>query len=426
MANKKKKLPIGIQSFSRMIEADYIYVDKTEYIYSLIETGECYFLSRPRRFGKSLLISTFKELFSGNKKLFESLFIAKTDYEWEEHPVVVLSFSKIDSKDASSLERDIEWNLYKIANHYGVDISDAPSIKSKFDALITRLAVKNKVVVLIDEYDYPLINNIDNIERAEECRKVLHDFFTVLKDVGDYLRFTFVTGVTKFSKTSIFSGLNNLDDLTLTPRASLLLGYTHEELSTNFKPYLDAIAKKNNSSTEEVLSTMKSWYNGYLFSEESFFEDLSEPLVYNPFSVLFYFQNKKLVNYWAGTGTPSFLAHLIKTQDYPITQIEGAEVNIDETNAIEIDTIKLLPLLWQTGYLTIDSYNEVTQNYKLRYPNLEVKTSFLNHFMAYLTKQEIAGIKKYTTRLSNAIVNNDMEEFFKVLSIFFANIPYTI
>ncbi len=423
---KRKALPVGIASFSRIIEADYIYVDKTKYIYNLIRQGERYFLFRPRRFGKSLLISTLQELFSGNRKLFESLYIGKTDYTWEKHPVIVLRFSGIKARDASTLEKKIEYMLNKIAKQYGVDISDAPCINTKFDALITRLAEVNRVVVLIDEYDTPLIKNINNLERVDECREVLHDFFAVLKDVGDYLRFIFVTGVTKFSKTSVFSGLNNLDDLTFTSRASLLLGYTHDELISHFHPYIEDIARKNNSSTHEVLCTMKNWYNGYVFSEESFYENLGEQLVYNPFSVLLFLENKKLENYWASTGTPAFLVDILKTQNFAIPQMEGGEVNIDDTKAFELDTIKLLPILWQSGYLTIDSYDPVTQNYRLRFPNREVKTTFLNYLMGYLTKKDIAGIKKYTLQLSAAIESNNLEDFFTSLSIFFANIPYTI
>ena len=210
------------------------------------------------------------------------------------------------------------------------------------------------------------------------------------------------------------------------PQASLLLGYTHDELTTYFKPYIEELAKKHDSSDEEILSSLKAWYNGYLFSEESFYNTPLAPLVYNPFSLLLYFKHKKLINYWAGTGTPRFLVHLIKTQDYELTQIEGSEVNIDETNAFEIDHIKLLPLLWQTGYLTIDTYNPVTQNYKLRFPNLEVKTSFLGYFMSYLTNKGVAGIKKYTTQLNEAIQSHNLDSFFKIFSVFLANIPYTI
>ena len=424
---KRKKLPIGLQSFKKMIEDSYIYVDKTEYIYDLIQTGKYYFLLRPRRFGKSLLLSTFKELFSGNQELFEGLYIAGTDYNWKKHPVVMLSFSEMLSKDAQSLEKDIEWSLLEHAKHYDIDISDAPTIKSKLIALVRRLATtKDKVVVLVDEYDYHLINNINDPIGAEACRKVLHDFFSVFKDLGEHLRFIFVTGVTKFSKTTIFSGLNNLDDLTLMPQASLLLGYTHDELKTYFMPYLEELAKKTDTSVDTVLKELKRWYNGYVFSEESFYDTPAAPLVYNPFSVLLYFKHKKLVNYWAGTGTPGFLVHLIKTQGYTITQIEGSEVNIDETKAFDIDTIRLLPLLWQTGYLTIESYNPTTQNYTLRYPNLEVKTSFLGYFMSYLTDKGIADVKNYTTKLNQALLENNLETFFEILTVFFANIPYTM
>ncbi len=425
MPTSRKKLPIGIQSFKKMIEGNYTYVDKTRQIFDLISTGECYFLSRPRRFGKSLLLSTMKEIFKGNRALFRGLYIDNVDYDWQEHPVIHLSFTSVNSTSAQKLEKDIEYKLLQLAEEYGLDIREAPSLQTKFTTLIQKLGEKNRVVLLIDEYDYPLINNIDNLSLAESCRKTLHDFFVVLKDLDEYLRFIFITGVTKFSKTSIFSGLNNLDDLTLMSKASIILGYTHEELITNFLPYIEATATKQKSSKELVLSTMKDWYNGYQFSEASS-ADGESLKVYNPFSVLSFLSHQILLNYWAGTGTPLFLSHVIKTQDYPVTEIEGSEVNIDETKAFEIDQIKLLPLLWQTGYLTIDSFNPATLNYKLRYPNQEVKITFLTFFMGFLTTKELAVIKNYLVLLEAAMKEHDLNSFFKTLSVFFANVPYTM
>ncbi len=423
---KQKKLPIGIQSFSRMIEGDFLYIDKTKYILDLIESGDCYFLSRPRRFGKSLLLSTLHEIFSGNRELFKSLYIDQTDYDWVEHPVIHVSFSSMNSTSAENLRKDLEWNLLELAKKHGIDVSNAPSLQTKLTTLIKQLSAKNRVVILIDEYDYPLINNINNLELVESCRKVLHDFFVVLKDLGDYLTFIFITGVTKFSKTSIFSGLNNLNDLTLSKKAGVLLGYTQEELKTHFHTYIDTIAKKQLVPEEHILEDMRSWYNGYQFVEEDTPKEKETLKVYNPFSVLFFLSNKKLLNYWADTGTPSFLVQLIQTQQYPISEIEGSEVNIEETKSYDIDKIKLIPLLWQTGYLTIDTYNPETQNYKLKYPNEEVKVSFFNYFMSSLTNTDIALLKNNVVQLTHALKNNDLTLFFKALGIFFAEIPYTM
>lgn len=380
---KPKNLPIGVQAFSSMIEGNYIYVDKTKYILNLIMTGECYFLSRPRRFGKSLLISTLYEIFSGNRGLFKSFYIDTTDYSWPEHPIIHFSFSSMNVENSESLKKDIEWNLFNHAAKYNLSIEDAPSLQTKFSALVERLAQRGKVVILVDEYDFPLINNINKPGMAEECRKVLHDFFVVLKDLGKYLRFIFITGVSRFSKTSIFSGLNNLNDISLSEKGAELLGYTEEEIKNRFDDYLNLFAKRQKTSKKEILNTIQKWYNGYQFVED----ENSPKKVYNPFSVLLALENKKFMNYWAETGTPTFIAHLIKNQNFPISEIDGSEVNYLETRSYEIDKIKLIPLLWQTGYLTIKSYDQETQNYKLTFPNKEVSDSFFTFILSDLKKK---------------------------------------
>ncbi len=371
-----KKLSIGVQSFSKLIEEDFIYVDKTEYIYKLITKGSYYFLSRPRRFGKSLLISTLKEIFAGNRKLFESTFIAQTNYQWEEHPIIHLSFSLVSSKTAQDLERDILRSLERIGQRYGIDIRDEISIPMKMVSLVERLAFTHKVVILIDEYDYPLLNNIDNLELANACRDVLRNFFATLKDLDDYIEFIFITGITPFSLTSIFSGLNNVKDLTLDPNAAKLLGYTSEEIVASFQPHLIKHSKKSGHSVEKLLEDIQHWYNGYLFSEENEGESSTSLKMYNPFSVLLYLADGKFLNYWFESGTPSFLVHLIKTQNYAIFDIEGSEVNVAETRSYDLEKIQFIPLLWQTGYLTIKNYNPDSKNYTLAFPNEEVRTSF--------------------------------------------------
>ncbi len=425
MANSKKKLPIGIQSFSQMIEGDFIYVDKTRYIFDIIESGNYYFLSRPRRFGKSLLLSTMKEIFSANRKLFEGLQISTTNYKWQKHPIIFFSFT-INVESAENLKKDLEWRLIDLGRQNGIDISDAPSLQTKLIALIQGLAVTHKVVILIDEYDYPLINNIHQLVLADDCRKVLHDFFIVLKELSEYIRFIFITGVTKFSKTSIFSGLNNLNDLSLSPRSATLLGYKHSELLHNFGDYIEEIALKNKTTSTSILETMRSWYNGYQFVEADTPEQAKELKVYNPFSVLLYLYNGKRSNYWADTGTPSFLTHLIRMQEYPISEIDCSEVNNEETKSYDLETIKLVPLLWQTGYLTIDSYDPRTQNYTLTYPNQEVKSSFFNYFLSQLVDTPIALLKNYITEFHKAINADDLHHFFRTFETFFAGIPYTM
>ena len=211
-----------------MIKEKFLYVDKTKYIYNILESGDYFFLARPPRFGKSLLLSTVHEIFAGRRELFDSLAIAQTDYSWKEHPVIHLNFSSLSTNSPQELKADLELKLLTVAEEYKISISDAPSLKTKFYASVSRLATHTRVVVLIDDYDYPIINNIDNLPLAEECSKVLHDFFPVIKDAADYVRFVLITGVSKFSPSSAFSGLNNLIDLSLTERAALLTGFTEQ------------------------------------------------------------------------------------------------------------------------------------------------------------------------------------------------------
>ncbi len=421
-----KPLPIGIQSFSRIKEGGYLYVDKTQQILNLLSMGDCFFLARPRRFGKSLLLSTLQEIFAGNRSLFDDLDIAKSSYEWTKHPVVHLSFTSMKSKHPDQLEKDIEWTLLSIAQEYGISISDAPSIKTKFIALVKRLAHTNRAVILIDEYDYPLINNLDNLPLAEECRNVLHDFFVVLKDLSDYVRFICITGVSKFSKTSIFSGLNNLNDLTLSPFTATLLGYTQKELLQNFSQYSAQFAKKHESSVEELLADLKDWYNGYQFTREELSVDGESLKVYNPYSVLLYFFNGELANYWAETGTPTFLTHLLKKERIPLSQVDGSEVNAEDTKSYDIDAIKPMALLWQTGYLTIQSFDQKTQNYKLTYPNKEVKDSFFNFLITNLTHTELSAVKRVIVALDESLEKGDIALFLKILESYMATIPYPV
>ena len=425
MARKKRNLPIGLQSFSTLIEDDFIYIDKTKYIYDLISTGRYYFLSRPRRFGKSLLVSTLEELFLGNRKLFKSLYIDSSDYDWQEYPVIVLNFSSMDSESPELLKQDIAWNLQTIGDQYGVDLSGAPSLKSKFKHLIFELSKKNRVSILVDEYDYPILRNIENLDVADKCRDVLRDFFATLKDttVDKKLKFIFITGISKFSKTSIFSGLNNLQDLTLDPRAAKLLGYTSDEIRSSYKDYLDEIAEKSQQTVDEIFEKIRFWYNGYQFADPVRSPDAK---VYNPFSVMLYFSREEFLDYWFDTGTPAFITHLIQKQDYVISKIEGSEVNVSETKSYDVKKIKILPLLWQAGYLTIESYDPKTKNYKLCFPNEEVKLSFYHHLLEDLTSKEIAYVSRSTSALSEHLKSNNLDGFFETLKVFFAQIPYTM
>jgi hypothetical protein len=415
-----KKLPVDVSTFSTMIKEDYVYIDKTEYIYHLISSGRMYFLSRPRRFGKSLLISTLAELFRGSKELFKNLWIyEKSDYDWQEYPVIHLDFSRLSLTTPQRLATSLSWTVGHIAQKYGIDVASAPFASEKLQVLVEELHDRNKVVILIDEYDYPIINSITNLELAKANREILREFFTTIKSLSEYLRAFFLTGVSKFSKTSVFSGLNNLNDITLDPIASVLLGYTKSEIETFFSEHIDLVAQKIGKSPQETFQEMTRWYNGYRFSKE-------EQLVYNPFSVLYLLHKKVFDNYWFTSGTPSFLMHLLKHQ-YP-EMIDVSEVGMPAENleSFEIENIPIIPVLYQTGYLTIKEYDLKKNLYKLDMPNREVRESFNKYLLATFAGADSSTVKSTIPRLTAALNLGDVPLFMALLQSLFAHIPYQL
>ncbi len=425
MSKDKRLLPIGQQSLPDMIKGDFIYIDKTLYIHELVKVKGYFFLSRPRRFGKTLLVSTMEEILLGNRDLFKNLSIFTTDYSWDNYPVVVISFATMAPRSATVLRQALDKTIQHIATRYGIEIDDEPTLGMRFKSLILTLAQVDKVVILIDEYDAAILKNIEDYETAEACREVLSEFFSALKDVevDKQLRFVFITGISKFSKTSIFSGMNNLQDLTLDPRAAKLLGYTTEEIRTNYKAYLEDLSSKSGERIDEIISKIQFWYNGYQFVDPQIVEDAK---VYNPYSVMLYLQNSIFDNYWFDTGTPTFLMRFLKQQNYPITSIEGAKINKSQTKSYDIKEVKLIPLLWQAGYLTIKSYNPKTKNFQLTFPNEEVKVSFFEHVIESITEVDPAVTASILDTLSQAILQGDLESFFETLHVFFAQIPYDL
>lgn len=412
-----KKLPVDVSSFKHMITEDYLYIDKTEYIYNLVTKGRFYFLSRPRRFGKSLLISTLKELFSNNRSLFTNLWIDKSDYAWQEFPVINLNFSFLSIENSHELKISLEWALDSIAIEFGIDVSKAPSPGLKLEMLVKALSQKNKVVILVDEYDYPLINAIENKKVAEANRKVLKNLFSAIKGLDEYLRAIFITGVSKFSKTSIFSGLNNLDDLSLDPLADCLLGYTPQELNHYFSTHIQELAKTENQPIATIQLEIQRWYNGYRFSKDP-------STVYNPFSVLYCLKKKNFENYWFESGTPSFLIELLKQNYSSLEFIEQIELSSDSLGTFDVGHLPIIPILFQTGYLTIHDYDKVTKKYKLGYPNYEVKESFKKYLLAAGTHSDIPTVESTVSQLSFALNTDNIELFCSLLKSLFAHIPY--
>jgi hypothetical protein len=415
-----KPLPIGIQSIEKLINGNFLYIDKTEYIYSLIESSGYYFLSRPRRFGKSLLISTLEAIFLGKKELFKGLWIEKeTEYDWQQHPVIRLDFTEIENNNPKVLKKSIIDNLIKIGKSYDIKIEQDKGIKYIFSDLIEKLASKNKVAVLIDEYDKPIIDNITNVKVAKENRDILKSFYGILKGSDEYLRFVILTGVTKFSRVSIFSDLNNLDDITISKEYSGILGCTENELLTYFSEYIKKLAKEQKQDEETIKKKIAYWYDGYRFSKK-------DMKVYNPFSLLLLFKHTDFINYWFETGTPTFLINLIKEKNYDLKNLEYERVNEFAFSSYEIEKLEVVPLLFQTGYLTITDYNENRRQYNLYYPNYEVKDSFLSYLVASYSNIETAKVDSYLWRCVDSLEENNLEEFFETLQIFFSNINYEL
>ena len=410
-----KRLPIGIQTFRKLIDGNYLYVDKTEHIHRLIVQGSVYFFSRPRRFGKSLLISTLNEIFEGEKELFKGLWIYKADYAWEKHPVVRIDFSKKKAENKDDLKGFILHQLRNIAKKYGI-LLERGQYDEAFDELLTKLSEINKVVVLIDEYDKPIIDNIENKELAIELREILKGFYTIIKACDEHIRFVLLTGVSKFSKAGVFSGLNNLEDISMDARYSSLLGITKEEMGDSFKKYIDQLAKTEGISKFELIEKITYWYDGFCFSR-------SCEKVFNPFSALLLFKKLSFGSYWFESATPSFLIKLMKEKNFDVKRLKEMELREEAFGAYELENLAALPLLFQTGYLTIKEYDKAFMTYILGYPNFEVENSFQYALLSSYSNMHIDG---YLIDLIRALRNDNFETFFDTLRVFFANIPYDL
>lgn len=402
-----KKLPIGIQTFSEIITKDYLYIDKTKEAHNLIESGtKYYFLSRPRRFGKSLFLSTLHSIFEAKQELFEGLYIYDK-YDWsQKYPVIKVSFSG-ELRSATSLEKNIISVLRDNQERLGVECREIENIGICLKELI-QLSYKKynqQVVVLIDEYDKAILDNLDQMEVARENREIIKGLYTVLKDSEPYLKFVFLTGVSKFSKASIFSGLNMLQDISLNPKYGNICGYTQRDIETTILPYLDGVD----------LVKLKVWYNGYNF--------LKDPL-YNPFDILLFIENEYVFdNYWFSTGTPTFLIKLIEQNNYFLPNLTNVTVGKELLDSFDIDNIDLEVIFYQAGYLTITS-QEIDEDediiYQLKLPNREVKRS-LNQFIVQTFYKDISLTRK---GLSKGLREQNLEFFKETLESIFASIPY--
>ena len=416
-----KDITSYVYNFEELIQGNFLYVDKTEYIWQLIRLSRAgYFLSRPRRFGKSLTVSTLKAVFEGKKELFKGLAIYDKPYDWKPYPVIHLSFGdyNVDSDAQKELSGYLMAKIKQVAESYSIKLNNAtPGLC--FGELIDRLYEIGPVVVLIDEYDKPILDNIVNPE-ISKIQRSLKGFFSVLKDRNDKERFLFVTGVSKFCHVSLFSDLNNLTDITMDARYAAMFGYTQDELEANFGDRISALA--GDTDITAYKTKIKEWYNGYRFEEKA-------KTVYNPVSLAQFFENGgKFNNYWFATGTPSFLMELTKKTDFDFRSVIGGD-SVPEIafSAFEIDNIDPLTLLLQTGYVTIKETEERFGQtwYFLDFPNREVAGAFSAYILnSYAGKTQTASVQ-FTAEIATALLNRDLKKLRKIMEVFFAGIPYT-
>lgn len=402
-----QKLPVGIQTFSKIIEGDYLYIDKTEIARTLIEQYQYVFLSRPRRFGKSLFLDTLKNIFEGKRELFRGLLI-EDQWNWEvTWPVIKISFSGgVHCRE--SLEKNLFYILKDNQERLNIVCEEKEDPNQCFAELIKKAFQKynQKVVILVDEYDKPILDNIEQIPEALAIRDGMRDFYTKIKENDEYLRFAFLTGVSKFSKVSLFSGLNNLEDISLNANYGAICGYTQLDVETRFAPYLEGV------DMEEV----KQWYNGYNFLGER---------VYNPYDILLFIKNQKMFkNYWFETGTPRFLIELIKKNSYFIPKLNGIRVNESLANSFNIESLNLETIMFQTGYLTIKCLIQsgMGVGYELGFPNKEVQISFNDYILQSMTSvSEKEPIRYELLDLINA---GDVASLEPLIHRLFASIAY--
>ena len=415
-----KNITSSVYSFEKLRQEGYLYVDKTEYIWNLINpAGGSYFLSRPRRFGKSLTVSTLKAIFEGKKELFQGLAVYDKQYDWKKYPVIHLDMNGRDFSTLEKMEERFQQMLLEQASTNNVELQ-VTSSDTMFHTLIKKLHDRDgDVVILLDEYDKPILNNITQEERSRFL-EALRTFYSVIKEKNGMLRFVFITGVSKFCHVSLFSDLNNLTDITMDARFAAMFGYTQEELEANFGDRIAALA--GDTDITAYKGKIKEWYNGYRFHKNA-------QTVYNPVSLAYFFGNNgEFNNYWFSTGTPSFLLELIKKQQFDLEKVLENPVSGFAFSAYEIDKLNPLTLLLQTGYLTIDKaverYGDTT--YMLRFPNLEVKGSFEAYLTGDCSGLHVDQVKDSVYRLADKVSVGDVDGFLETMKVFFAKVSYDV
>ncbi|MDR2577413.1 MAG: ATP-binding protein [Chitinispirillales bacterium] len=419
----RRKLPIGgVQTFSVLRREYDVYIDKTAHVYNMASRYRAVFLSRPRRFGKSLLCSTIASLFRAEKELFEGLAIAGTDWEWKVHPVIYLDLSGEDFTDngVEGLFITIERQLDEVCDNYGISVQKTGSISDMFARVIVELSKKiAPTVVIIDEYDNPLLNTIDQPELNKKLREKLKGFYSVIKQYGEHIRFAFITGVTKFAQVSVFSGMNQPNDISMDSEYCDICGVTQEELESVFAPEIDHYAEKH-GGRESYLKKLKGFYDGYCFTKD-------KVSVYNTYGLLNHFdKSADFTPYWSMSGIPSFLLKYFEMKGDDVVEIEEAEMEAGNFADYRDNTITLFPLLYQAGYLTIKDYDERTEIYKLNYPNTEVRQTLAKLLSSQYSNSASTVKKSMSIRFVDALLTGKIDDFMNLLKMYLQRVDYSL
>ena len=410
--------PIGIQTFDKIRQGGYLYIDKTKYIYEITHPGQYVFLSRPRRFGKSLLMSTFESYFRGRIDLFKGLAIEKLEKDWTEYPVLHFDLSDIKKGTVEDFGENVNSSLASMEGEFGIaKTSDNPGTRLK--DLVERIYNKTgkQVVLLFDEYDAPLLTVLHDPERLETMRTELQSFYSPIKKLDPYLRFVFITGITKFSQLSIFSQLNNLNNISMLPQYAAMCGITIKELEDNFQEGIAVLAEKYHYSHKQVIDKLLYHYDGYHFAEDS-------EGVLNPFSLLSAMNNRKFNNYWFSTGTPTFLVNMMRKFHTDLTEIDGSKAMQEDFDAPTENMHNVLPLFYQSGYLTIKDYNPRSGMYTLGYPNEEVKVGLMRILIPFYVQSDPVPASNACWDISEALMDGDIDKALAAARSYFASIPY--
>ena len=417
---QQRKYPIGVQTFEKLRDGNFVYVDKTALIYKMVQEGNYYFLSRPRRFGKSLLLSTLKAYFEGKKDLFHGLALEQLEQEWHVHPVLHLDLNIERYASQESLDNILESNLAQWEKLYGAEPSER-SFSLRFAGIVRRAYEKTgeRVVILVDEYDKPLLQSISNKALQDEYRSTLKPFYGVLKTMDGCIKFALLTGVTKFGKVSVFSDLNNLMDISMDNRYAEICGISEKEVHSCFKEDVTEMAHLHQTSYEEMSDLLRQNYDGYHFAPNT-------SGMYNPYSLLNVFARRQFGSYWFETGTPTYLVELLKKNDYKLDDVNGYVVGIEGLSGTDATDTDAIPVIYQSGYLTIKDFNPRFQSYTLGYPNKEVEEGFIKFLIPHYTaKREAHGVFEIQNFVRE-VESGDIDGFFTRLRSFFSDTTYEV